>query len=177
MAVTNGVLTQILELSRRLSASSRMHYTAVIQAVIRIEETPEMMNIPEPLKTEHDELHRELIRATQAGGRTGEAAKAVAKLLHPHFKKEESDALPLLGFLKQLAAGGEVTDEEQILTAAQRLKQALPSMIAEHREIEAALGNLKPQRRRKGILLMCSSRRSLLYMPAPKRRCSIPQRS
>ena len=101
-----------------------------------------MMKITEPLKSEHDELHRDLTRAIQAGGRTGEAASAVAKLLHPHFQKEESEALPLLGLLKQLAAEGEVAEAEQALAAAKRLKGALPSMVAEHREIEAALGNL-----------------------------------
>jgi hypothetical protein len=35
--------------------------------------------VPSPLKSEHDELHGELVLATKAGGRTGEAAKAVAK--------------------------------------------------------------------------------------------------
>jgi hypothetical protein len=44
--------------------------------------------IPLILKAEHEELHGELARATKAGGRTVEAAKAVAKLMHPHFVKE-----------------------------------------------------------------------------------------
>ena len=35
-------------------------------------------SIPQPLKTEHDELHEELARAIQAGGRTGGAAREVA---------------------------------------------------------------------------------------------------
>jgi hypothetical protein len=48
--------------------------------------------IPPSLKAEHEELHGELARATRAGGRTGEAAKAVAKLMHPHFVKEEEYA-------------------------------------------------------------------------------------
>ncbi len=37
--------------------------------------------IPKPMKIEHDELHADLVRATQAGGRTAEAAKQVAKVL------------------------------------------------------------------------------------------------
>jgi hypothetical protein len=45
--------------------------------------------IPPSLKAEHEELHGDLARATKSGGRTGEAAKAVAKLMHPHFVKEE----------------------------------------------------------------------------------------
>ena len=34
--------------------------------------------VPESLKLEHEDLHAELVRATKAGGKTGEAAKAVA---------------------------------------------------------------------------------------------------
>ena len=37
--------------------------------------------IPKPMKIEHDELHADLVNATEAGGQTGEAAKAVAKVL------------------------------------------------------------------------------------------------
>jgi hypothetical protein len=50
--------------------------------------------IPRPLKAEHDQLQSDLVEATRAGGRTAEAAKAVAKLLHPHFLKEEECAWP-----------------------------------------------------------------------------------
>jgi hypothetical protein len=41
--------------------------------------------IPQPLKMEHDELHEDLARAIQAGGRTGAASRKVANLLHPHL--------------------------------------------------------------------------------------------
>lgn len=51
------------------------------------------LQIPPSLKAEHEELHGDLARATKAGGRTGEAAKAVAKLMHPHFIKEEEVCL------------------------------------------------------------------------------------
>lgn len=33
------------------------------------------------MKLEHDELHAELAKATQVGGKIGDAAKAVAKTL------------------------------------------------------------------------------------------------
>ena len=65
--------------------------------------------IPSPLKLEHEELHGELVRATQAGGRVGEAAKEVARVLHDHFVKEEEFALPPIGLLSSLARG-EVDD-------------------------------------------------------------------
>ena len=41
--------------------------------------------IPHPLKVEHEELHESLRRATKENGELGEAARAVAGLLHPHF--------------------------------------------------------------------------------------------
>ena len=53
--------------------------------------------IPQPLKAEHEELHVMLKQATLLSGKTGEAAKAVAGLMHPHFVKEEEYALPPLG--------------------------------------------------------------------------------
>ena len=59
--------------------------------------------IPTSLKLEHEELHADLVKATQAGGRVGDAAKAVASVLHDHFVKEEEFALPPLGLLSALA--------------------------------------------------------------------------
>ena len=58
--------------------------------------------IPSSLKLEHEEFHAELVKATRAGGRVGDAAKAVAKVLHEHFVKEEEFALPPLGLLSGL---------------------------------------------------------------------------
>jgi hypothetical protein len=50
--------------------------------------------IPHPLKTEHEELHAALVKATRARGQIAGAAKAVAKILHPHFVNEKEYALP-----------------------------------------------------------------------------------
>lgn len=61
--------------------------------------------IPNPLKSEHEELHKMLKEATLLSGKTGEAAKAVAKSMHSHFIKEEEYALPPLGLLPMLAKG------------------------------------------------------------------------
>ena len=79
--------------------------------------------IPLSLKAEHEELHTELRRATNAGGRTGEAAKAVAKLMHPHFVKEEKYALPPLGLLTALSQGE---------IAADRLRIDYGHLLADH---------------------------------------------
>ena len=66
--------------------------------------------IPTSLKLEHEELHAELARATKAGGKTGEAAKPVARVLHNHCLAEEELALPPIDLLMALARG-EVEDE------------------------------------------------------------------
>jgi hypothetical protein len=100
------------------------------------------LQVPEPLRREHEKLHEELRRATQAGGRTGEAARAVAALLHPHFLKEEEYALPPLGLLAPLARGEDVGPMAEALAMTERLKVELPHMLAEHSRIRTALGVL-----------------------------------
>lgn len=97
--------------------------------------------IPEPMKVEHDELHAELVKATKAGGQTGDAAKAVAKVLHPHFVKEEY-ALPPLGLLVKLMLGNIEPKMAGVLKMTDRLEAELPQMLAEHRDIVAALTKL-----------------------------------
>ena len=98
--------------------------------------------IPESLKLEHEELHAELARATKAGGKTGEAAKAVAGVLHNHFLKEEEFALPPIGLLAALARG-EVDEEMRgVLVMTERLKAELPEMLREHQAVVAALEQL-----------------------------------
>ena len=61
--------------------------------------------IPLSLQTEHEALHERLRHATQAGGEVGAAAQTLARLMHPHFVKEDQIALPPLGLLVALARG------------------------------------------------------------------------
>lgn len=98
--------------------------------------------IPPSLKAEHEELHGELARATKVGGRTGEAAKAVAKLMHPHFIKEEEYALPPLGLLSALSKGKLDAGMADALKMTDKLEAELPQMLAEHKDIVAALQSL-----------------------------------
>lgn len=98
--------------------------------------------VPPSLKSEHEQLHSELARATKAGGKTGEAAKAVAEVLHNHFLKEEEFALPPIGLLSALARG-EVDEEMRgVLVMTERLKADLPEMLREHQAVVAALEQL-----------------------------------
>jgi hypothetical protein len=41
--------------------------------------------IPAPLTVEHHQLHMQLAKATAESSAVGEAAREVARLLHPHF--------------------------------------------------------------------------------------------
>jgi hypothetical protein len=98
--------------------------------------------IPEPLRIEHEELHGELMQAAKAGGRTGEAAKAVARVLHTHFVKEEEYALAPLGLLARLARGEVVSGMAGVLVLTDKLEAELTTMLAEHKEIVRALDEL-----------------------------------
>ena len=112
--------------------------------------TPTEIKIPDSLKAEHVELHEQLARAIKAGGKTGEAARAVEGVLHPHFLKEEEYALPPLGLLSSLAEGN-VTPEMRTVTAmTDRLKADLPHMLQEHKAVAAALEKLKAAAKQEG---------------------------
>lgn len=98
--------------------------------------------IPKPLKLEHDELHEDLVRATRESGAVGEAAKEVARLLHPHFVAEEEFALPPLGLMQAVARGEMPVGAAQAVAMADRLRKELPRMLDEHRAIVGALVKL-----------------------------------
>lgn len=96
--------------------------------------------IPTPLKSEHEELHMKLAQATRLKSGLGAAAKEVAKILHPHFVKEEEFALPPLGILPVLVGGVALSPElAEVLAMTDKLKKELPEMLREHKAIVAAL--------------------------------------
>jgi hypothetical protein len=98
--------------------------------------------IPQPLKSEHEELHAQLVQATKAGGRTAEAAKTVAKVLHGEFVKEEEFALPPIGLLSDLARGKVERKMRSVLSMTDRLRAELPEMLREHNADVTALKKL-----------------------------------
>jgi hemerythrin-like domain-containing protein len=106
--------------------------------------------IPQPLKDEHEALHRRLREATQIEGEVGAAAQALAKLMHPHFVKEDEFALPPLGLLQALAQGAVTEDMAGVLALTDRLASELPQMLDEHRAIVGALATLAAAARRAG---------------------------
>ena len=96
-------------------------------------------NIPASLHLEHEELHAELAKATQVTGGLGEAAKNVAAILGPHFRKEEEYALPPLGLLSLLARGKIRPAMKEVLPMTDKLEADLPQMLEEHKAIVTAL--------------------------------------
>jgi hypothetical protein len=101
-----------------------------------------MLSIPISLKTEREQLDRELTRTIQAGGHAGAAAQRLADLLRPHFRREEHLAFPPLCLLTHLVAGKHIDDAGEILNLTEQLKLELPRLYSEHRAIMAALGEL-----------------------------------
>lgn len=97
---------------------------------------------PSSLKAEHDELHADLKHAIAAGGKTGEAARAVARLLHEHFVKEEQFAIPPLALLAPLARGEVTPEMSGVLALTGKLEAEMPQMLAEHAAIVRALDHL-----------------------------------
>ncbi|MDO8747126.1 MAG: hemerythrin domain-containing protein [Thermodesulfovibrionales bacterium] len=100
------------------------------------------MIIPKLLKFEHKKLHGELVETIKISGPIGKAAQAVAKVLHPHFVKEEEYALPPIGLLQVLAKGNVSKDMKDVLVMTDKLKKDLPNMLKEHKAIVVKLKKL-----------------------------------
>lgn len=98
--------------------------------------------VPKAMKSEHEELHADLERLTMAGGQTGEAAKGVAALMENHFTKENTYALPPLSLLVPLSEGKFSCGMTGVLKMTDKLQAEMPTMLAEHKEIVAALQKL-----------------------------------
>lgn len=98
--------------------------------------------VPAPLVAEHRELHAQLAAAAEAGGKTGAAAREVARLLHPHFAREEEFALPPLAALSMVARGERPERLSELLVLTDKMKAELPRMLEEHEKIVGALGRL-----------------------------------
>lgn len=95
--------------------------------------------IPGSIKVEHAEIHERLAAATKMKGAVGEAARAVAAVLDPHFVREEQIALPPLGLLRPLSEGRSVPNMAAVLPLTDSLRAELPTMLAEHVKIGAAV--------------------------------------
>ena len=105
--------------------------------------SPNKIEIPKSVRTEHDAIHDTLKEAARTTGRVGPAAQELARILHPHFIREEEVALPPLGLLARLASGDFTADMADVLPMTDALKRELPQMLEEHKAIRAAVENLR----------------------------------
>ena len=105
--------------------------------------SPNRIEIPRSVKTEHDAIHATLKEATRAAGPVGPAARELARVLHPHFVREEEIALPPLGLLSRLVGGDITADMADVLSMTDALRRELPQMLEEHKAIRAAVESLR----------------------------------
>jgi hypothetical protein len=98
--------------------------------------------VPRVLKEEHKEIRAALERAIGEGGKVGEAAEALRKVLLPHAEREEKFALPPLGYLPLLSNGLVDYDMNAAVQLTDRLKTEMPKMLSEHAVILASLTRL-----------------------------------
>ena len=110
---------------------------------IAAKEATMSFDVPEQMRIEHEELHAALADLTKVGRRTGEAAKAVAEVLEPHFAKENEYALPPLSLLLPLSQGKFAPAMAEVLKLTDKLEAQMPAMLSEHQEIAAALKKLQ----------------------------------
>ena len=97
---------------------------------------------PGSSKSEHIDLREAFWKAEKAGGRTGEAAVEVMKVLFPHMFMEERYAVPPLKLLPLLARGELTPDMKAIVPRVDRLKEEMPRMLEDHQRIVLALRDL-----------------------------------
>ena len=129
--------------------------------------------IPESVRIEHEAIRRELAFATRERGEVGAAARELAKLLQPHFEREEQIALPPLGLVEPLARGEATLEMRAVLPMTDSLRAELPRMLDEHVGIRAATkeleriaggeGNIRVVRLARQLALHARSEEELLY--------------
>lgn len=100
------------------------------------------LKTPTPLQSEHEALHAEIKAAAKLEGRTGKAAKLVARLLQRHFALEDEFVFPPLGLLPALAQDTIESEMAAAVVMANRLHDELPNLLAVQRVIVAALEEL-----------------------------------
>lgn len=100
-------------------------------------------------------------QATQAGGEFGELAETLARLMHPHFVKEDQIALPPLGLLAALAHGDATPEMAGVLALTDQFEAEIPAMLAEHQAIVDALQRLRDAAQRAGRRAQGAARSSI----------------
>ncbi len=99
-------------------------------------------DIPQALTREHEGLHEQLHRASEAGGAVAAAARDLIEVMHPHFVREEEIAMPPLALLGPLSRGEFTAEMDPVVELTDALADELPKMLGEHQRIRAAVRRL-----------------------------------
>ena len=100
------------------------------------------LTVPQSIQIEHEELHEELASALKAGGKTGEATRAVMKILQPHMAREDEIVAPALALLRPVAAGRFTDEMAPHVGHIASLREELQRMLREHGLMVEALRRL-----------------------------------
>jgi len=130
--------------------------------------------MPDSLRAEHEELRADVEQAMRIEGRIGEAARSLESLVRLHFRKEDDNVLLPLGLLQGVAEGKIAPAMHEVVVMVDRLEAELPEMLAEHGEIQRALGRLgKAATEERAGRESPISPPSCCDMPAWKKKCCI----
>jgi hypothetical protein len=123
----------------------------------------------EVLKFQHEEIQEALSCIVREGGRIGDAAKAVAKVVEAHFTKEEELVFPLLDLLQPLAQENLDISIEDTLNLIDKMEANIVVLHDENRRVVIALKPLIEAAKDENRLdYLRFSDRLLLYARAEK---------
>lgn len=127
LAIVAGVVTPAARLAQPASAGDRPQEDA--------------LKVPESLRLRHEAFVAEFTRATKDPGKVGDAARSIEKLAVAHFAKGKEVFKPL-GLLPILAEGQVPPGHAKAREIAASLRENLPQIRREHRDLIAGLKKL-----------------------------------
>ena len=98
-----------------------------------------IINDPESLRLDHDEIRAELARATMEPGPIGKAAMRVARYCLPHFEHEEKAVFPALGLLHDLSLGEVRPEMAEVLPLISAFSARHEALGNQHQSIISAV--------------------------------------
>ena len=101
-----------------------------------------ILKVPPSLLQEHNELMAMLQQAIASGGKTGQAAQEVAKLMLPHFKEQLDFVYPPLGLLPILTTGDVTPEMKAALPMIQKTSEIYSQLLDIHAAIIVQANNL-----------------------------------
>ena len=91
------------------------------------------LEVPIPLRVEHNQIRDELAKARQDGGGVGDAARVLERVWGPHLAQSEASVLPPLGVLRALTRNEAIPEAAQTIAMSAQLERDLPNLLEEQR--------------------------------------------